>query len=132
MSGFPFETDLSRLPGDHPQWYLDGYPLMYLPEFQVTRGPVAPEALDAQLLGADPIRLTHGYVHIPFCRSPCGFCSLHKYDHRNDRCGEYTEAVKTEMALAARLKSLRNVEVAGIGLGGGTPTVLSAKPSWTS
>ena len=66
------------------------------------------------------------YLHIPFCRSKCFYCSFASWAGREHLLPEYLEAIKQESAqLAARygqhLSPLQTLFV-----GGGTPTSMAA------
>jgi coproporphyrinogen III oxidase-like Fe-S oxidoreductase len=59
------------------------------------------------------------YVHIPFCRKPCAYCSFNRYPFEEELASSYFEALKRELDMyldrGFRFKSLY--------IGGGTPTV---------
>jgi coproporphyrinogen III oxidase-like Fe-S oxidoreductase len=60
------------------------------------------------------------YLHIPYCRVLCPFCSFHRVRFRRDRAQPYFESLRRE---------IRRVSEAGyvfdeLYVGGGTPTVL--------
>ncbi len=58
------------------------------------------------------------YVHIPFCRSKCSYCSFHTYVNAYDLHEPYTKALVNE--ISGFKKKLR--EPSAIYVGGGTPT----------
>ncbi|OQB23326.1 MAG: Oxygen-independent coproporphyrinogen-III oxidase 1 [Firmicutes bacterium ADurb.Bin182] len=60
------------------------------------------------------------YVHIPFCLRKCRYCDFVSFAPPYET-GEYTEALKREIELAARACHLRFDTVF---IGGGTPSVL--------
>jgi oxygen-independent coproporphyrinogen III oxidase len=60
------------------------------------------------------------YIHIPFCRSKCGYCSFTSYSGRDLEKPAYIEALSKEIVLAKRL----DVTVKTIYFGGGTPSTL--------
>ncbi len=62
------------------------------------------------------------YVHIPFCRRKCTYCSFVSYPHREGDIPAYVKALKNELSLLARGKRLRSIY-----FGGGTPSLLSAR-----
>ena len=70
------------------------------------------------------------YVHVPFCRVRCGYCDFNTYT--SEELGavpgasrtSYAEAAAAEVRLARRVLGDRDVEVATVFLGGGTPTLL--------
>ncbi len=62
------------------------------------------------------------YVHIPFCRHRCGYCNFSLLANRDDLIDRYLNAVRQE------LRALRQPrQVLTRFLGGGTPSLLSAK-----
>ena len=61
------------------------------------------------------------YVHIPFCPGKCRYCDFTSIKHDESVSSRYVDALRSEMRLRASGK-LRTLYV-----GGGTPTVLSAK-----
>jgi anaerobilin synthase len=69
------------------------------------------------------------YVHVPFCPFHCHFCPLFKTKKSSERTEDaketFVEHLLTEIALYARIPSVRDRVYHGIYLGGGTPTELS-------
>ncbi|RMH37789.1 MAG: radical SAM family heme chaperone HemW [Nitrospirae bacterium] len=65
------------------------------------------------------------YVHVPFCRSRCHFCSFYIRVHRDDRVRRFLQDLDKEIQWYASHASLNRRSVSSIYLGGGTPTVLS-------
>jgi oxygen-independent coproporphyrinogen-3 oxidase len=61
------------------------------------------------------------YIHIPFCRRKCGYCSFVSYQCREVDIPAYIEVLKKEMAVRADTR-----EVGTIFFGGGTPSLLSS------
>ena len=61
------------------------------------------------------------YVHIPFCRTKCGYCSFISYSGRDQDRQGYVEALIKEIRLTQR----QDVNLKTIYFGGGTPSVLS-------
>jgi len=62
------------------------------------------------------------YIHIPFCRRKCPYCSFVSYAHREADIPLYLDALKNELkqrAVGERIRSLY--------LGGGTPSLLPAR-----
>ena len=67
------------------------------------------------------------YVHVPFCRTRCGYCDFNTYtpSELGDLSPEtYLGAALAEIDLAARVLGRRRVET--VFFGGGTPTMLPA------
>lgn len=67
------------------------------------------------------------YVHVPFCRTRCGYCDFNTYtpSELGDLSPDtYLGAAHAELALAARILGRRPVHT--VFFGGGTPTMLPA------
>jgi len=62
------------------------------------------------------------YIHIPFCKKKCGYCSFISYEGREDIIPAYLASVKRELNLRLDKKSVYSVYI-----GGGTPSLLSAE-----
>jgi oxygen-independent coproporphyrinogen-3 oxidase len=60
------------------------------------------------------------YIHIPFCRRKCGYCSFVSYQGREADIPAYVKALEKELALRTA-----GQRVCTIYLGGGTPSLLS-------
>ncbi len=74
-------------------------------------------------LSATIVCMFHGYalyIHVPFCRSKCGYCSFVSEQGREDDIPLYVEALIDEIARRAAGK-----EVSSIYFGGGTPSLLA-------
>jgi oxygen-independent coproporphyrinogen-3 oxidase len=74
------------------------------------------------------------YVHVPFCRTRCGYCDFNTYTATELGSGasqaEYPELVKREIALARRVlppgkTGTANAPISTVFFGGGTPTLLA-------
>lgn len=68
------------------------------------------------------------YVHVPFCRTRCGYCDFNTYtpsELGGMSTDAYLEAALRELDLARRVMGER--EVSTIFFGGGTPTMLPAR-----
>ena len=63
------------------------------------------------------------YIHVPFCATKCYYCAFNTYAFHKEQSSHYLEALRTEMELY-RLESGR---LKTVFLGGGTPSILSAK-----
>ena len=61
------------------------------------------------------------YIHIPFCRSKCGYCSFTSFANRDRDIPIYIEVLIKEITLTHR----PGVSVKTIYFGGGTPSILS-------
>jgi putative oxygen-independent coproporphyrinogen III oxidase len=76
-------------------------------------------------LGRRPLGV---YVHIPFCRTRCGYCDFNTYTHSELGGGAsqqaYPATLSQEIGLARRVLGAASVPVETIFFGGGTPTLL--------
>jgi oxygen-independent coproporphyrinogen-3 oxidase len=73
-----------------------------------------------QRLGARPFGV---YVHVPFCRTRCGYCDFNTYTDLGGLQTSYADTVAQELRLARRV--LGEVPpVQTVFIGGGTPTLL--------
>lgn len=61
------------------------------------------------------------YIHIPFCMQKCKYCDFISYAGREEKIREYLDALYSEM------KKYKGTEIDTVFIGGGTPSVLSAK-----
>ena len=83
------------------------------------------------------------YLHVPFCRTRCGYCDFNTYTPSELRIGSavpeqrvssglgesgdaYVEAALAEIDLAARVLGSYVPEASTVFVGGGTPTLLAA------
>ena len=70
------------------------------------------------------------YLHVPFCRTRCGYCDFNTYTASELGTGHgasrdtYMDAALAELDLAARVLGDRVPEVSTVFVGGGTPTLL--------
>ena len=62
------------------------------------------------------------YIHVPFCRRKCPYCSFVSYDHRETDISLYLSALKKELIRRAGGACTRSIY-----FGGGTPSLLSVK-----
>jgi len=62
------------------------------------------------------------YIHMPFCRRKCKYCSFISYQSREGDIPAYIEAIKKELELRSLDCNIKTVY-----LGGGTPSLLSAE-----
>lgn len=60
------------------------------------------------------------YVHVPFCRELCPFCSFHRVKYSEDVAQSYFNMLRVELGCYAE----RGFSFTTIYVGGGTPTVL--------
>ena len=66
------------------------------------------------------------YIHIPFCRRKCGYCSFVSFED-DSRIGEYVNALIREI----RGKEVDNRHIDTVFFGGGTPSLLSSSQFYT-
>jgi oxygen-independent coproporphyrinogen III oxidase len=65
------------------------------------------------------------YLHVPFCRMNCNFCSLHrKLIRSDDEVRLYFAALKRELGAFDSIGA--QMPLAGVYIGGGTPTILGS------
>lgn len=69
-----------------------------------------------------PLRPVSLYLHLPFCRSRCGYCSFYSTTQLG-RMDDYTQALCNAIAAAP----LEGREVATLYCGGGTPSLLGER-----
>jgi oxygen-independent coproporphyrinogen-3 oxidase len=62
------------------------------------------------------------YIHVPFCRRKCPYCSFVSYDYRGADIPLYLSALKKELKQRAGGERIRSIF-----FGGGTPSLLPAK-----
>jgi oxygen-independent coproporphyrinogen-3 oxidase len=62
------------------------------------------------------------YIHFPFCRRRCSYCSFVSYQGREADIPDYVKALNKELAIRAAGQRLRSIY-----FGGGTPSLLSPK-----
>ena len=85
--------------------------------------------LPGSALAELPERSFSVYLHVPFCRSRCGYCDFNTYtasELRGMSTGNYLAAALREIDLAARVLGGGTPEVDTVFVGGGTPTMLPA------
>lgn len=65
------------------------------------------------------------YLHLPFCRSRCGYCAFVSVAGRPDLWDPYLDALVAELAMAGDRLGPRTVDT--VYLGGGTPTLIGER-----
>ncbi len=60
------------------------------------------------------------YLHVPFCKTLCPYCSFHKFKFQEEQAREYFQYLRKEMSL---VKSL-GYDFISLYIGGGTTTIL--------
>jgi oxygen-independent coproporphyrinogen-3 oxidase len=88
--------------------------------------PLTGELPDAALVGLES-RPFGFYVHVPFCVARCGYCDFNTYTDLGGMQASYADTVIAEIELARRVLGERDVPVETVFVGGGTPTLLSAR-----
>ena len=94
--------------------------------------PVPPDGvLPSQALAGSAQRPLGIYLHVPFCRTRCGYCDFNTYtaaelgaDPGRAR-DAYLAATRAEIALARRVLGPRRVST--VFVGGGTPTLVASR-----
>ena len=66
------------------------------------------------------------YIHIPFCRQRCGFCSFYLEVYRKAAATNFLTALRTEMEIYAKQEGIVGRPLQSVYFGGGTPTALDA------
>jgi len=97
----------------------------YFPYLDITRERATYEKLNAFeiSLGKSAPRKSLIYVHLPFCNSECSFCGFDKaYDLTE--LGRYIDVLKSEIDHYAGKPYVLGLEITGIHIGGGTPSLL--------
>lgn len=70
-------------------------------------------------------RISAIYCHIPFCHTICPFCAFAVHGNRKGLHGSYLDALKTEIADAARDYAGARQHIECLYFGGGTPSTLA-------
>jgi oxygen-independent coproporphyrinogen-3 oxidase len=63
------------------------------------------------------------YIHIPFCRSKCGYCAFVSFPIKNSNPGSYLTALYKEIDFWS--ERVQDDKFGSLFIGGGTPTILS-------
>jgi coproporphyrinogen III oxidase-like Fe-S oxidoreductase len=97
----------------------------YFPYLDITRERATQEKLSAfeLSLAKTALRKSLIYVHLPFCNSECSFCG---FDKAYDLAGltRYIHALMSEIDHYAEKRYVMGLEITGIHIGGGTPSLL--------
>lgn len=64
------------------------------------------------------------YLHIPFCRKKCPYCSFYSFAPRAVEIRRYLEAVHRQMRQLAAIPEVQDLSFTTVFFGGGTPTSL--------
>lgn len=65
------------------------------------------------------------YLHIPFCRQRCDFCSFYLEIYREDRAETFVRSLREEIRLSAQEHVTSGRSIQSVYFGGGTPTALA-------
>lgn len=76
-----------------------------------------------KVIQADPL-IEHIYIHIPFCRRKCGYCSFYSQIISQKKKNDFIVLLLEEIKLR---KKRFNIQPKTIYFGGGTPSLLSAE-----
>lgn len=66
------------------------------------------------------------YIHIPFCKHKCNYCSFYVIPLKEEQCSQYLEALILEWKIKSKELPLFS-KLVSIFFGGGTPSLLSTK-----
>lgn len=77
------------------------------------------EASVDMLPAADPDTLYMLYIHIPFCKQLCTYCSFNRFFYKEDRARDYFASLRRELEMVKEL----GYRFGATYIGGGTPTV---------
>lgn len=66
------------------------------------------------------------YVHVPFCRRKCAYCSFYSFAPQGADLARFCAALRSQMHQMAQLPEVRALRFGSLFFGGGTPSVLPA------
>ncbi|MCA9472941.1 MAG: radical SAM family heme chaperone HemW [Nitrospirales bacterium] len=64
------------------------------------------------------------YIHVPFCRTRCHFCSFYVTPYHERRIQEFVSALVTELTCYGQRALFHRCPISTVYFGGGTPSVL--------
>ena len=64
------------------------------------------------------------YIHIPFCKKRCSYCSFISYEHKAHLIRRYLDAIKKEARIVSNLDLLDGLTFDTLYIGGGTPSLI--------
>lgn len=64
------------------------------------------------------------YIHIPFCKKRCSYCSFISYEHKAHLIRRYLDAIKKEAGIVSNLDLLDGLTFDTLYIGGGTPSLI--------
>ncbi len=82
---------------------------------------MAPSAAESKIVTLPDDGVYALYVHVPFCRTLCGYCDFHKEVYTERGARRLTAALQTELR---RHRDRTHLQPRTIFVGGGTPTIL--------
>jgi len=65
------------------------------------------------------------YMHVPFCKSKCGYCDFNSFPGKERLVPDYFEALKREIGYYS--KKLAGYKIKTLFIGGGTPSYVDAR-----
>lgn len=65
------------------------------------------------------------YLHVPFCRTKCGYCNLFSVAGQDEMIPVYLEAVKRQVKQYGETVDFRTISFDSLTIGGGTPVKLT-------
>lgn len=86
----------------------------------------APLAMRRLLAGGTPTAQSAVYIHIPFCRLACTYCTFFKKEADEAAQHAYVDLLIREMETLARTKYVQRSRIRAVFMGGGTPGILAA------
>jgi oxygen-independent coproporphyrinogen-3 oxidase len=90
--------------------------------------PPQDRALEERLRDGDaPDRDAAVYIHVPYCDRICSFCNLNRKELQGADREDYTARLVSEIQAWGSYPAVRNRRFGAVYMGGGTPTVLSAR-----
>lgn len=119
---------LGRLTPDPLQFAFDGKVSAHAGRSGRPIPPAQQAAMFQQLLQSEPVpgRARCLYIHIPFCRVRCTFCSFFQYAASPSWLSAYLNVLWTEMERKALQPWVQSAPFDAVYVGGGTPTDMSA------
>jgi len=64
------------------------------------------------------------YIHVPFCRKKCSYCSFYSFAPRAEEVRAYVAALRQQIRQLAQDPAVRALSFATVFFGGGTPSTL--------
>lgn len=65
------------------------------------------------------------YLHIPFCKTPCGFCPFNQYLYKEEEVKSYLSTVEKEIKILKKANDFSQLKIKAFWIGGGTPSDLN-------